>query len=64
MISLFAALLAIPNHKVSGKRESPIEPFIRTAQLAEDERTKAIEKLERATINLTKVIAEKFSNGI
>lgn len=44
------------------KKESPIAPFKRTAELAEEEQRKALKELEDATCELVRVVAEKMPN--
>jgi len=55
MSSSFATALAV---LALTKPESPIAPFIRTAQRAEQEHDEALKKLERATATLTRVVEE------
>lgn len=42
------------------KKESPIAPFKRTAELAEQEHQKAIKELEEATCKLVKIVSERM----
>jgi hypothetical protein len=42
------------------KKESPITPFKRTAELAEYEQKKALRDLEDATKELVRVVAERI----
>jgi len=44
------------------RKESPIEPFKRTAELAEREQQKALQDLEEATTKLIKIVAERMPN--
>lgn len=54
MITAFAAIT-----HVIRKRESPLEPFKRTAQLAEAEQEKAFVNLDNAVQELMKAVEEK-----
>lgn len=44
------------------KKESPIAPFKRTAELAEREQQKALKELEEATCKLVKIVSERMPN--
>lgn len=44
------------------KRESRIEPFKRTVELAEQEQQKAVKDLEDATNELMKLMAERIAH--
>jgi hypothetical protein len=63
MSSTLTAFLAVTYHKMPGKRESPIEPFVRTARLAEIEQQKAVQELKRATDTLVDTLAQKIPHG-
>jgi len=63
MSSSLAALVALTYHRLPGKRESPIEPFVRTAKLAEEEQQRAVQELQRVTEKLVNTLAEKIPNG-
>jgi len=54
MIAAFAAIT-----HVMRKKESVLEPFKRTVQLADEEQDKAMNELNSAMQELTKVIEEK-----
>lgn len=56
-MSMIAAFAAITH--VMKKRESVLEPFKRTVKLADEEQDKALNELECAVQELTKVIEEK-----
>jgi hypothetical protein len=52
-----AALLGITH--LTKKKESVLEPFKRTVQLADEEQKKALNELEDAVSELSKVMEEK-----
>lgn len=56
-MSTIAALMGIAH--ITRKRESPLEPFKRTAQLADEEQEKAFTELECALQELKRVVEEK-----
>ena len=56
-MSMIAAFATIAH--AMQKKESPLEPFKRTVQIAEDERDKALSELNSAVEELTKVLEEK-----
>ena len=56
-MSMIAAFAAITH--VMRKKESVLEPFKRTVQLADEEQDKAMNELNSAMQELTKVIEEK-----
>jgi hypothetical protein len=58
MSSWYAVVLAAP---ILRRKESPIEAFKRTAQLAESEHEKAIEKLKSTADELVAEIEKKLS---
>lgn len=58
MSTWLAVALSVPLLK---KRESPIEPFKRTAELAEQEHEKALQNLECAAKELIQELEKKIS---
>ena len=58
MSTWLAVALSVPLLK---KRESPIEPFKRTAELAEKQHDEALQSLECATKELLEELEKKLS---